>query len=132
MSSGKISVSKDHILYQCPSDVGPDEIESSCVPIACYPTDQYSENPNLHSGSSQLWGTSGERWNPQGRLPYFWSAGYQSGEEPPRVSETRNVLEFGAIPNDETEDTQAFQEAIDAIKNGALRVPAGRYIIRDV
>lgn len=81
---------------------------------------------------SKLWGQAGENWDPQGRLPYFGEAGYQGGQEPPQKPVVHNVLEFGATPNDDKEDTQAFQKAIDATKNGALLIPSGRYIIRDV
>lgn len=81
---------------------------------------------------SKLWGKSGESWDPKGRLPYFGAAGYQSGQEPPHRSVVHNVLEFGAVPDDFKEDTDAFQKAVDATQNGALFIPAGRYIIRDV
>ena len=44
-----------------------------------------------------------------------------------------SVLDWGATPNDDTDDTQAFQAAMDAanqVGGAAVFVPAGRYAIR--
>lgn len=85
------------------------------------------------SGTSALWGERGERWDPLGRLPDFSYAGYHAGEKSlPDLPVVTNVLDFGAIPNDEGDDTEAFQAAIEATHDGALLVPAGRYIVNDI
>lgn len=79
---------------------------------------------------SKLWGKEGEKWNPQGRLPDFSYAGYHSGEKPiPSPSQSASVLTFGARPNDEIDDSAAFQKAIDSTQTGVILIPKGRYIL---
>jgi hypothetical protein len=83
--------------------------------------------------TSDLWGVSGERWNPHSRLPDFSYAGYHSGEAllpqiPPGVS----VKNFGARGDGETDDTAAFLKALATVKSGAIEVPPGRYRITDI
>ena len=45
-----------------------------------------------------------------------------------------NVKEFGAVGNGKTDDTAAFQAALDAARphEGMVTVPAGQYCIRSV
>ena len=82
---------------------------------------------------SELWGESGEVWTSESRLPDFSFAGYHYGEDPlPDVPVRANVLDFGAIPNDDHDDSQAFLDAIAAVKDGAIFIPEGRYIITKV
>ncbi len=82
---------------------------------------------------SDLWGRAGELWTPQSRLPDFSFAGYRFGNEPiPDLPVRANVRDFGARGDGETDDTQAFVQAIAAVRDGAVFVPAGRYRITEV
>jgi hypothetical protein len=82
------------------------------------------------AGTSALWGTSGELWDPTGRLPDFSYAGYRGGEiELPTPSVSASVLDFGAVADGLTDNTEAFQAAIDATSGGALEIPAGDWLI---
>lgn len=81
--------------------------------------------------TSELWGERGELWDPSGRLPDFSYAGYKAGREAiPDLPVVTNVRDFGAVGDGTTDDTAAFQAALAATQNGALLVPAGRYILR--
>jgi hypothetical protein len=83
--------------------------------------------------TSDLWGRSGERWNPRSRLPDFSYAGYHSGEVPlPQVPRGISVKEFGAKGDGTTDDTAAFQKALATVKSGAIEIPPGRYRITDI
>jgi len=83
--------------------------------------------------TSDLWGSSGERWNARSRLPDFSYAGYHSGETPlPEMSPGVSVKDFGARGDGETDDTAAFLKALATVKSGAIEVPAGRYRITDM
>jgi len=79
---------------------------------------------------SDLWDKQGEKWTPSSRLPDFSYAGYHSGQKKiPNLKPTLNVTAFGAKPNDNIDDTAAFQKALDAGKNQVIYVPPGKYII---
>jgi hypothetical protein len=72
-------------------------------------------------------------------LPDFSYAGYNNGEALLPTGEgwtTVNVLDHGATPGDETDDTAAIKAAIAAAEKVAgsvvLAFPAGRFIISDV
>ncbi len=83
--------------------------------------------------TSGLWGRDGELWDPAGRLPDFSHAGYHSGEEPlPRPPVRASVKDFGATGDGRSDDTAAFEKAIAAVDDGALLVPAGRYVFTRV
>src|SRR5215472_15151373 len=83
--------------------------------------------------TSDLWGVSGERWNPRSRLPDFSYAGYHSGEAPlPRVGPGVSVKDFGARGDGTTDDTAAFLKALATVKSGAIEIPEGRYRITDI
>lgn len=68
-------------------------------------------------------------------LPDYSYAGYEYGEiqEPKPVNNTvYNVIDFGAIPDDDIEDTDAIQKAIDSIGvngGGILEFPKGRFLV---
>ncbi|HSC51993.1 MAG TPA: DUF4955 domain-containing protein [Phnomibacter sp.] len=70
-------------------------------------------------------------------LPDFSYVGYRCGEQPiPTIHTYKvfNVLDFGAVPNDDICDRKAIQAAIDAAnKNGSGIVffPKGRFIAND-
>ena len=82
---------------------------------------------------SELWGTSGEFWNPASRLPDFSFAGYRAGETSiPTPAVVANVMNFGAVGNGIADDTTAFENAIAAANKGAVLIPAGRYKITRV
>jgi fibronectin type 3 domain-containing protein len=81
---------------------------------------------------SDLWGEAGELWDPEtSRLKDFTNAGYMQGNVPiPDWPVGVNVTNFGAIPNDDIDDSQAFNDAIAACPaNTAVFVPNGRYVI---
>jgi hypothetical protein len=80
---------------------------------------------------SQLWGSNGDRWSP--RLPDFSFAGYHFGEsQPPHVSQVADVKQFGAAGDGVSDDSQAFLDAIARTERGAIFVPPGRYLIRQI
>jgi hypothetical protein len=82
---------------------------------------------------SALWGATGEAWNPAGRLPDVSFAGYASGEKPlPNFPVTANVRDFGAKGDGTTDDSAAFLTAISNVKSGAILIPPGRYLIRQI
>ena len=91
---------------------------------------------------SVLWGLEGEAWNLTDAgddggmvlLRDFTNVGYRNGnvsipnedDWPTGV----NVLDFGAIPDDDEDDSQAFLDAIAACPPySAVYVPNGKYII---
>lgn len=81
---------------------------------------------------SNLWGMNGEAWSPRSRLPDFSYAGYHRGEKKlPVVENSHDVTQFGAVPNDEKDDTEAFQNAVHKMEKGCLFIPEGRYILSD-
>jgi hypothetical protein len=85
---------------------------------------------SVHAGTSQLWGETGELWDPLGRLPDFSYAGYAQGELTlPKVPVETNVTKFGAVGDGLTDDTAAFQAAIDATDRGAIFIPQGTFRI---
>lgn len=82
--------------------------------------------------TSQLWGRHGELWDPAGRLPDFSYAGYHQGDRPiPEVPVAASVKDFGAVGDGETDDSQAFIDAIASVESGAILIPAGRYLINE-
>ena len=81
---------------------------------------------------SDLWGKNGELWDPDSsRLKNFSDVGYMQGNEPiPDWPVGVYVTDFGAIPNDGLDDSQAFNEAIAACPVGqAVFIPNGKYTI---
>ena len=84
--------------------------------------------------TSALWGTNGEAWSAASRLPDFAFAGYGSGRRAiPDYPVRTNVKEHGAKGDGVTDDTAAFIAALKAVgEQGAVLVPAGRYVITDV
>lgn len=73
-----------------------------------------------------------------GYVPDFSYAGYGSGlEEVPQAAGTiLRVDDFGAVPDDEVDDSQAIQAALQKARTMegpvVLRFSAGRYIITDI
>jgi len=83
--------------------------------------------------NSDLWGKRGELWNPAGRLPDFSYAGYHCGEKLiPNVLRGVSVKDFGATGDGIIDDTQAFLKALNTVTNGAIQIPAGRYVITNI
>jgi lysophospholipase L1-like esterase/ribosomal protein L21E len=83
--------------------------------------------------TSALWGTTGEKWSPESRLPDFSFAGYHSGEAPiPTPPVKGNVRDFGAKGDGVTDDTAAFVHALETVNDGAILIPAGRYKINEI
>ena len=83
---------------------------------------------------SVLWGEDGESWDPENSvLRDYTDVGYMSGDLPiPDWPIGVNVTDYGAIPDDGVDDTQAFINAIAACPpNEAVFVPVGRYQITD-
>jgi hypothetical protein len=82
------------------------------------------------TSNSSLWGADGELWKPQSRLLDYSYAGYRAGEAAiPNVKEAANVRDFGAVGDGKHDDSQAFLDAIANTAKGAIRVPAGKYVI---
>lgn len=70
-------------------------------------------------------------------LPDYSYAGYRWGEQPlPRPPVTFSVADFGALPDDGIDDTEAFRGALRAAdrKTGTVvvAVPAGRFQLSEV
>ena len=84
-----------------------------------------------HFVTSELWGENGEAWDPNGLLKDFTNVGYQNGNVTiPEWPVGVNVLDFGAVPNDNGDDSEAFIQAIAACPPyTAVFVPNGRYVI---
>ena len=68
-----------------------------------------------------------------------WLPAYNAQAEGPAIhteepSQALNVLEFGAVPGDRKDDTEAFAMAIDAARGeiNTVWVPAGRFIISEL
>lgn len=81
---------------------------------------------------SELWGEKGERWSPSSRLPDFSFAGYHFGEEtPPFAAAGANVRDFGAKGDGSTDDTAAFQKAMEEAAGKVILVPKGTYVLMD-
>ena len=88
--------------------------------------------PVAPAAESELWGKAGEKWSPAGNLPDFSWAGYHHGEEPPpHLPPGKSVKDFGATGDGVTDDSAAFLKALAEV-NGAIEVPAGRYVIRQI
>ena len=98
-------------------DQGPPKIESAWIP------EVWQRYVNNDDSATQL--------------PDFSQAGYAMGERPlPEINSPVFVVtdqEYGAIPNDQVDDTRAIQAAIDAAGKaggGVVLLPRGRYEIR--
>jgi hypothetical protein len=83
--------------------------------------------------TSKLFGKDGELWDRGGRLTDFSYAGYRSGEAPlPRPPVKASVKDFGAKGDGVTDDTEAFRQAIEKTDDGAILIPAGKYVLTDI
>ncbi len=81
---------------------------------------------------SKLWGEKGEKWDQKnGRLRNFTDVGYKNGNLPiPDWPIGVKVTDFGAVPDDKKDDSQAFIDAIAACPGyHAVLVPRGRFTI---
>ena len=93
----------------------------------------YRRAPFLPSRHSRLWGRDGERWHAKSRLPDYSYAGYHRGEcSLPARMPVASVRTFGARGDGKTDDTRAFQRALDEAGGRAIAVPPGRYRITDI
>jgi hypothetical protein len=81
--------------------------------------------------TSALWGVDGSAWDTNGILRDFTNVGYKNGDEPiPDWPVAHSVTNFGAIPNDGIDDSQAFIDAIAACSpSNAVLVPKGVFTI---
>ncbi|MET3871789.1 hypothetical protein J3R74_001659 [Puniceicoccus vermicola] len=87
----------------------------------------------MNTATSELWGKSGENWDPKGRLPDFSFAGYHSGEQSiPDHPRGISVIDFGAVGDGQTDNTKAFQQAIDECEGRVIEIPEGQYVIREI
>jgi type 1 glutamine amidotransferase len=92
-----------------------------------------SQPANPPAEYSRLWGRAGELWTPGGRLGDFSHAGYHRGERPiPTLPPGISVKQFGARGDGETDDSQAFLDAIAKAPRGAIEIPPGRYKITQI
>lgn len=81
---------------------------------------------------SQLWGQDGQQWSDESRLTDFSFAGYHRGEQPlPQRKPDASVKDFGALGDGKTDDTAAFQAAIDDSAGKTIAIPEGEYAITD-
>jgi hypothetical protein len=80
---------------------------------------------------SSLWGVSGEKWDPAGRLPDFSYAGYHAGEKtiPNPPAKWNFKRDFHARGDGRTDDSAALLNAIQSITSGVLFIPEGTYVI---
>lgn len=107
-----------------------------------YPDEK--ENEEIFEKWKQYHPINGSQWIPDiwkkyikqngsSRLHDFSYAGYAYGEKPtPEIKGiTLNVNDFGALPDDDKDDTDAIQQALNKIgeKGGVLFFPKGKYII---
>lgn len=76
--------------------------------------------------SSALWGSAGQSYKAGGPLPDFSWAGYHAGGDLPNAKVSASVRDFGVRGDGKTDDTAAFQRALDQAA-GVLLVPAGHY-----
>lgn len=82
--------------------------------------------------NSALWGSQGELWANDSRLPDFSYAGYHRGEQPlPKLKPDCSVKDFGAVGDGKTDDTAAIQRAIEQAAGQTIRIPQGTYLITD-
>ena len=102
--------------------------------------DNWPNDPNKPIVSA-LWGKEGETWDTepgkagiQSRLPFYGLAGYRDGADLPAQSCTLNVTNFGAIADDNEDDTDAFWGALNTARQTAstqnpqvICIPAGAY-----
>jgi hypothetical protein len=79
------------------------------------------------SQHSVLWGQAGLSTKVGSPLPDFSWAGYHAGGALPNAKVAANVREFGAHGDGKSDDTAAFQRALDQAPNGVLLVPRGHY-----
>jgi hypothetical protein len=89
-------------------------------------------SPAIAQVTSELWGIRGEAWDPANSLLRdFTSVGYMKGDVPiPDWPVGVTVTDFGAVPDDGLDDSQAFLDAIAACPdNHAVYVPDGTYTI---
>ncbi|MDP6544115.1 MAG: glycosyl hydrolase family 28-related protein [Phycisphaerae bacterium] len=93
----------------------------------------FGTNSVCAQSTSRLWGRTGEKWNPKGRLPDFSHAGYHSGAKAiPTVKQVADVKMFGAKGDGRSDDSDAFIKALAAVKSGAIYIPPGRYKITKI
>ena len=93
-------------------------------------SDVPSVSPIVTPEYSVLWGQDGENWNTS-RLFNFTDVGYMEGNVSiPTWPVCCSVTDFGAVPDDDISDVQAFRDAVaNCSQNCAILVPNGRYII---
>ena len=70
-------------------------------------------------------------------LPDFSYAGYHWGEKPlPELKPTLHVTDYGAVPDDGKDDTEALQKAFAAAHNVegpvVLKFPPGKFILKEI
>jgi len=87
--------------------------------------------PASNCAASVLYGTQGERWTVAGRLLDYAYAGYHTGNEsiPSPASPVVSVADFGAVPDDDGDDSRAFLDAVAASPGGVVVIPAGRFVL---
>lgn len=88
---------------------------------------------SVRAEPSVLWNEQGERTGPGEALPDFSYAGYHRGEDPlPTLEPDVLVTDFGATPDDDTDDTAAFRKALEEAGGRTIGVPAGRFVLSDI
>lgn len=84
----------------------------------------------MPQSTSAIWGDNGDSWDTV-VLTDFSDVGYKNGDEViPDWEVSVTVTDFGATPDDDGDDTDAFILAIRACEpNKAVFVPKGKYIV---
>lgn len=107
-----------------------------CCLLGVCPTLQpflVSQTVAADAEASRLWGTAGELWEADGRLPDFSYAGYHRGERPlPERRPDCSVKDFGAVGDGKTDDSAAFQRAVREAQGKVIAIPQGRYVITEI
>ena len=136
-SEGTEVVEDDTEFSEGPENLGPGDVNddgASAAPDsdAVLP-DAFAQAVDPDCKSSELVGRDGELLEAGGRLIDNSFAGYHTGLDPiPRVAgPSKSVIDFGATPDDDKDDTRAFLDAIAATPKGVLLIPAGRFIITE-
>ena len=118
------------------SPTSPSKGEFAFWSSAVLPSGLSGSPDNPARKASDLWGETGENWNPRNRLPDFSYAGYHMGERPiPTVPVWKDLKkDYGARGDGVADDSTELLHAIEDFPGtspGALYLPQGTYRISE-